>query len=925
MNWVLVSLPLLLLVVALWVALGLVIARMLCRVTDGITVTALSLPVGLLAHLLLVNALSYVVFLPVTVWLVLLIGLPLSLYVLSRKSLPPLVWEISLYKRLGLLALIIVIFGIFFYINAREIWGDDPGHATMTSILASGLFPPRFQCNPDFRLSYQYGGNLLGAAIVNIAGIAPWDAIDLVKAAQVTSVVMLAFLMGWRFSKRIAAGLLSAFMVLTVGSAMWFFLPLSSAGGAYLAQQTSELSRLPEAMQSLRQDIWSYSIVPPGFLTTPYVHTQRTVSWGFGIFQILLFAVLIETRIPHIRKSILLGVILGATGLIQPSNLFILLPGIATYIILLLVFRHRIPKPDFSLFIMLGVSLLLVATQGGVVTDMLFNLLDGIQSSTESFAFVSLRFPSCLGQEPSAYCGLLTLGNLGFVPLFIPLLFWLAVRKYRNPAWIIVVSGCTWGIILPMFLKYGYTDWNIVRVATFSNWVLTVYISLYLFDRFIHKKLMGRVIIGGIIFAMTYTGILATWLIFDGHQIRDSATIDFRPPAEISNELLRLSQIVHLPLDAIVFEPIGCGVVTEQPISMMLGRYTKSSISRGDYLAHLPEYDTLREIPRDDLLLENGYTHVYLDHAWYQSLAPAAQNNILLGSFDSLGFVGNQDRFIGLLRVCTADENCQLDGAGMLPALPYPYIAEYSGGQTSYRVNYALNIPRNDRIVVSFLAKKMFDTTGDYLFRLTNQQTGEQKIYSSLLDTDTYQVENRVLRIPDQMRIQNEGSYELALLLPEGVTVEGDDNALVLANRIKVVDRNFGDQIRLSGYMLAQQGNHILVGLYAEAITDIATQYHYSLILTNQESGEQYKLDGSPELITQRWETNQPYTIAESRFGQIPMGVYDLSVVWYNYFSPVYEQLQVYDPQGNATGQSELVLFHSIMIEHETPGINGKH
>ncbi|NJR12732.1 hypothetical protein HC776_02375, partial [bacterium] len=68
--------------------------RVVFRLRDGLTVYALGLPVGLLAYLLFVNALSYFIFVPITVWIV-NIGVWVTVFMALRRGVPPLEWDIS--------------------------------------------------------------------------------------------------------------------------------------------------------------------------------------------------------------------------------------------------------------------------------------------------------------------------------------------------------------------------------------------------------------------------------------------------------------------------------------------------------------------------------------------------------------------------------------------------------------------------------------------------------------------------------------------------------------------------------------------------------------------------------------------------------------------------------------------------------------
>src|SRR5579859_5750113 len=276
MLWIFASLPLLLLTLGAWYLSGLAIVRNVLRINSGLTVFVLSLPVGMMLNLVLVNAVAHLIFFPISSWIIVIGTIPASLFFL-RHPQPPLNWEISIRQRLVLLAaLLLLVLGIF-YINAREIWGDDPGHASMINLMASGEFPLLFQCNPQIRASYGYGGDLLAAVTQVMGGINSWDAEDVVKAATVASVVMLAFLIGWRHKQKVGAGVLSVFLIFTAAGMLWLYEPLSVAGGRYLAEQSPSLAPLAQEIDVLTSDPDHYTIDTPGFITASYGYSERSL------------------------------------------------------------------------------------------------------------------------------------------------------------------------------------------------------------------------------------------------------------------------------------------------------------------------------------------------------------------------------------------------------------------------------------------------------------------------------------------------------------------------------------------------------------------------------------------------------------------------------------------------------------------------
>ena len=673
MLWIFASLPLLLFIVLTWFAGGLVVTRRLLRLSDGMSVAALSLPCGMLLYLLLVNALSYFIFVPITVWLVNGMIWVVSFLALRRKLLP-LTWYISKRTQIVLLLIGIGFFVFVFLLNAREVWGDSLGHASMVQLLANGQFPLRFQCNPAELAAYQYGVDLLAASAVVTAGLTPWDAQDIVVACTVHSVTSLAFLLTWRRTKAVSAGILSAFMVLTVGHIVWLLLPLASGGLAYLGAgnpQTDSLSVLSSSMQNP----WNYAVVPPGFITTNYGHSLRSISWGFGPFIVLLFLVLVDSPIQNrTSKTLVLAYILGTVSLLQPGALVPLSIGFGTYTCLQLVLSKKLVRPDYHPWLVIIIAIFVAIIQGGVITDGVKSVLSGTDNVTVSFGLKPFTFPSCGIGDNNVACALLSVGNMGLIPLLLPWLAWTTFRRRTDQAQIIIVSGAFVSYLLPVIIRYGYTDWNFLRIISFSSWSLTPFVIPLLYRQF-SKGMYHKILAVGVYVIATYSGIITAWVIIDGRWIGDTISLNFNPiPAMLSeSDAQMMNEASKLPLDALFFDSSACNGITASRPAYLFGRYARSSANRSNHTV-LPEgFIEIARDPQHNLLTQYGYTHIYLDNNWYTSLDEQGRNSLRYGSYEVIAQHGEPEDVRLLLRVCEPNESC-------IPYVPrflldLPYIA----------------------------------------------------------------------------------------------------------------------------------------------------------------------------------------------------------------------------------------------------------
>jgi hypothetical protein len=660
MPWVVPATPLLCFVLATWFLAGMLVNRFVLKMRDGDLLLLLALPIGMMTHLLVINMIAKVIFFPIAVWLSVACTILIGLFVLIRHRHQTLDWSLTRQQRIGIFAAFTFLFIFFFFINAREIWGDDPAHATMTNLIGNGLFPLRFQCNPDFLATYPYGGNLLGAEVMSVSGVYSWNALDIVRASQPTSVALMAFVLGWQLSKKIGGGFILAYLSLTIATMVWVLLPL----GTTLFSSVLGNPDFGSTVRQMLHSVWDFSIVTPGFITPSLIYYHRTTSWGFGPFHLLLLWVLLDLPVPYIRKTVILGIVLATAVLTQPSILFVLLPGFGILLILWLI--HKIQRRnewDFNPALLLAISLVIVVIQGGIVTDAVFGASPSANNTT-SLSLSSFRLPSCRDGPPSVECLLLSLANLNFVPLLIPLIGYSVLKKQSfRPSTVVLFSGASAGLVIPSFLVYGYQDWNIQRVYTYSAWVLMLFVGLILIPP-IYQGLRGRLVAILAIVAISFTGLVATYAIADGRSLQDGSGRGFSPLLS-RTDLSMMKYGRSLPLSADIFYSLGCSNITSTPIGLILGRYATSSVDRDDYTVYSAAYQSILTNPSSDLLYEDSYTHLYINETWWRDeLDERGRNNIHFGAFEFVGASTDGNRFRALLRVCEPDEACQLSESG---------------------------------------------------------------------------------------------------------------------------------------------------------------------------------------------------------------------------------------------------------------------
>ncbi len=646
-----------------WVVGGLALARAGLRLRSGVEVAALSLPLGVLAQVLLANALGYVVTLPLAM-LVALSALLLGGLVALRLAPQPLEWDFDRRTRLALLLLALAVGLGAWELGSLEVFGDDGGHASMAHLLAAGEFPLRFQCNPALRASYSYGGDLLAATVMVAAGASPWDALDLARAASVTSVLMLAFLAGFRPRRSLGAGLLAAFLLVTVGPMVWAFLPFARGELASWALAAPGLQSLVYGMTRLVEDPWKYAIVPPGFITTTYAHAQRALAWGFAPFQALLLLALLEGDTTRRRKSIALGLVLGATPLMQAGMLVLLLSGFGACVVWSWLRQRRDAswRVDFNVVVVLGLAALLAVTQGGPVTDSLYDRWDGAYNPTTGFHFDPLRLPSCRAREITAACVLLSVGNLGLTPFLLPWALLRLLRSGPRPR-LVIVFGCAAAYVFPFLFRYDYIDWNIQRILTYSSWVLAVVLAPLLFER-LRAGGLARQVAATAVLLMAWQGSMALGVILDGAWVRDRADRAYFKIEPLDEIMMRYGPL--LPRGAVLLDPARCWSGTACRAAILFGRYAAYSRDRLHYDEPTPGYTEALRDPRPETLRRHGYTHFYFDGGWLAALAPDVRARLAGAAYDVVGAQRAERDVRLLLRVCAPEERCALHVPGVI-------------------------------------------------------------------------------------------------------------------------------------------------------------------------------------------------------------------------------------------------------------------
>lgn len=671
MRNLLAASPWLVYLLASWLLSGTALVRGVLGLRRGVEVAALALPIGLLAQILGLNLLAHLlpvaVSVHVTVAGALLAALAWWAIAGRRQALE---WE-GRQASVALLAVALFTCAGSLALGLQEIFPDDGPHASMAQLLAAGFFPLRFPCNPDLRLAYHYGADLLAAVVLVVARTSDWEALDVVRALIAASVALLAFLAGWRVRGSVRAGVLSALLLLLAGQATWLCAPLLHEPLSGWARSLPPLAPLVERLETLTL-VTPYGLLAPS-KTPMFAHAHRSLAWGFGPFQILLFLALHEARLERRRKTVALALVLGATALLQTGALVILVPGLGLYGAWTgwRAWRSRrarnAPAGDFSVAAVAALGLGLLLVQGGPLTDALLDGASGAAREVVAFRAAPLQLPGARGAPPSFGNLLFAVVNVGLAPFLLP---WVAWRAWRDGAGarLLLAACCAFAGTFQFFVRYPYSDAAVVRTLTFAIWTIAALLGPLLESALRAAGARRLVAAAAVVVLLTSgAGFLAMYPVVP---LRD-------PLIRSTPRLFRIGALdetlrplaARLPREAVIFDPSGCpGALGARPC-IVFGRYAAVAGARNIAPPVLPGFAAALADPDPEVLRRHGYTHIYADAAW-QAAEPAVRARLDGGAFALLGCASDGTDFRALLRVCAPNEQCALRLAPGLCRVP---------------------------------------------------------------------------------------------------------------------------------------------------------------------------------------------------------------------------------------------------------------
>lgn len=542
---------------------------------------------------------------------------------LDRLGLPSGWWLVGLALIAGLIIKVEQGLGIF----------DDYNSLPLISTMAAGDIPPDFYLNAGQPYLYHYAFQLFGAALLCLGGLFPWSALDISRGFFGALALILAGFWGWRASHSRLGGVAVALLLALASGGRWMLnlLPYSmltsvSAGAGLWGSAADSARTLLEGLSSP----WVIEGGPPtpiplaytNGILPPFVLNVLTGPKSLSLVSLFLFMLLFPRRRGW-RGSLVVIVVLSQWALAAEAEFILIALGIG---LAALALASRTTGRDSRNDWIQGLGCILAATvisllQGGTLTELgrgLASRLVGIPGPSGAGSLFSFRSPPAI---VSSHLGelrfdrpdqlLIAVFETGPVLLAGPVVAWAAIRWLRRRRFelVAVAASSYLGLLIPVFIRYN-VDRDITRLSGSGllDWViLTVPFVWILWPRLL--SFWGRAVVltaGG-------AAVLAGLVI-----IGPLLTATSRPM--LSNDIAVVDAAMtrrfwgRLEPKALVLDSGGWRAVA------ITGLLTRSAV---DVTSDLAAWRDLVSSPGAGRVARQGYSYVYVDQHWWDSMSEA--------------------------------------------------------------------------------------------------------------------------------------------------------------------------------------------------------------------------------------------------------------------------------------------------------------
>ena len=565
-------------------------------------------------------------------------GLPLAagLIAIWRRKIPWL--ELRADLRDWPQAAVLLVLTLVFELAQRGVsLFDEYLHLPLVSIMGAGSIPPRFYLNPDLMFAYHYGLQIFSAVLESAAHFFPWSAWDLARGLAIAWTLVLGWVWVRRATGRGLAGVLGAGVFVFGGGVRWLLLFLPGSALGWVSQGVQLSNTGADTAANLKEALsHPWIIEGGGAVPFPFAfHNGVFIPQSFSLGSTgalpaltLLLLLLLARPYPNLRNPgglavvilILANLALSAEHLFTFLWVALALTGAAA---ILLARRRHLPTPREQVWgwaVILVAGALLSAFQGGFITETIRSLLLSLQgkapvtSNVYGFAF---RWPPAI---VSAHMGALSPFNLsqlvallaeaGPALLAAPLASRWAWRAARRGDWLAGGMGLAALLMIgfTLFIEYG-VDRSSTRFAGSSLWIWLVLAFPLLWWAYRRARPAGKAWLG-----ILYGATLCSGLVIFAIQLTAASqpipayyidsVFDLPMARKYWNQLEPTSQVL---------DSVPSRAVT------IFGRISKANSS---IYVSLPEWYTLIEQPAVPEAAAAGFSYIYMDQTWWNSLNP---------------------------------------------------------------------------------------------------------------------------------------------------------------------------------------------------------------------------------------------------------------------------------------------------------------
>ncbi len=528
---------------------------------------------------------------------------------------------------------------------------DEHKNLSLISIIGNGNLPPEYLLGYPRKFAYHYGFHLLGGSLMQLGGLLPWSAFDVSKAFLFAVTLLLAGLLGRRYTGR-AWGSWAAASLVALAAGTRYLLLLLPPGlllqmdKVVQLQGTSALIGRPfsEALFSP----WLVDGGPPmpyifGFLNgvmDPLVMAHQ----GPNTYSVLIFLLvwLLALRLNNRWGVACLAVVLAMWALVWEATYALFMLGLFAFVGLVFLRERKLVLPQMRP--VLGAALisgLLVLVQGGTITELVRELIFGYEgggllqnlglgvsgmlpvTSTANaiglFGF-SLRWPWAI---VSSHLGPLSLFSpiqwvvalfeLGPVFLLTPWITQWAWRRAKAGDWLLGVLACAaWlGFVIPIFFQYQ-SDRDISRLTWQAMLTWTLLLPFVIADRnFAWPSWLRRAGLAALLLT-SFSGLMIA-----GTQFSAASTTRL---GENFNELdaaLAAQVWGQLPADSKLIGPLGNSTILSGQLSSVI----QGELPADDYYHQAVKQPNLQE------LISRDYQFYLVDSRSWGKLDPEVQSS----------------------------------------------------------------------------------------------------------------------------------------------------------------------------------------------------------------------------------------------------------------------------------------------------------